>query len=186
MTNNAKPTKERRDFYTRIPWINVTPEQARAHPKGKPGLVLWLIGLYFIFAGVWKFYAAWEFGLGFGLVILSGIWPLLTGIGLLMRVPWSVFMAIVSAGLTIWALFRSTRATAQLYNSTQSAIDIGFLHGVMGIESYGDAFFVVLLVELIIQIAILFYLMDGDRPNLIYRHRYRQYSAVLGDDDDAG
>lgn len=179
-----KKDKQRIEFYAGVPWVNITPEQARAHPKGKPGVVLWAIALYFIVTGLWKFYAAWDFGLAGWLVVLAGIWPFLAGVGLLMRVPWSVFMAIVSAGVTVWALFRSSRATAELYNSVEAATQIGFLHAVFGIDSYTDGFFVILLIELLIHVGILFYLMDGDRPNLIYRHRYRQYSAKDGPADD--
>ena len=36
------------------------------------------------------------------------------------------------------------------------------------------------LIADIANVGILFYLIDGDRPNLIYRHRYRKYSAVTG------
>ncbi|WP_375280515.1 hypothetical protein [Pseudooctadecabacter sp.] len=175
--------KKRMEFYAGVPWVNITPEQARNHPKGKPGVILWAIALYFIVTGLWKFYAAWDFGLAGWLVVLAGIWPFLAGVGLLMRVPWSVFMAIVSAGLTVWALFRSSRATAELYNSFEGATQTGFLHALFGVDGYTDGFFVILLVELLIQVGILFYLMDGDRPNLIYRHRYRQYSANDGGGD---
>ena len=42
---------------------------------------------------------------------------------------------------------------------------------------------VIYLFETIANVGILFYLIDGDRPNLIYRHRYRQYSAKETDND---
>lgn len=174
-------SKNRRDFYSGVPWVNVTPQQARAHPKGQLGVVLWAIALYFLASAAWKFYVASTFDVGVMVVLLNGIWPLLAGVGLILRVPWSVFMAIVSAATTVWAVIRSSRATATLYNSSEGAASMGFLQGVFGIDSYGDAFFVLLLVELIIHIGILFHLMDGDRPNLIYRHRYRQYSAARDD-----
>lgn len=172
--------KRPRDFYSGIPWVSVTPEQARAHPKGKPGVILWIIAIYFLFVGGWKFWFALDLGAGFGIAVLNGIWPFLAGVGLLMRVPWSVFMAIVSAAVTIWALLRSTRATATLYNSAEQFTNVG-MTGLFGIETYGDAFFLVLLVEMILHVFILFHLMDGDRPNLIYRHRYRKYSVDQGD-----
>lgn len=176
----AKPAKRRFDFYSGVPWEHVTPEQARNHPKGRLGVVLWAIALYFMAAGIFQFYAAWAAGLGVWLIVLNGIWPFLAGIGLAMRVPWSVFMAIISAGLSVWALIRVTRSVSELYNSFQAVVDLGLLHGVFGVTSYNDAYYLLLLAEVLIQVGILFYLMDGDRPNLIYRHRYRKYSAVDG------
>lgn len=151
MTRN----KQRRDFYSGIPWVDVTPEQARAHPKGQLGLLLWAIVAYFLFIAVIKTYLALSFGAGFGIAVLNAIWPFLAGIGLALRVPWSVFMAVVSAGLTAYALLRG----------------------------FGTNASVIYLFETIANVGILFYLIDGDRPNLIYRHRYRQYSAGKADDD---
>lgn len=174
--------KKRMDFYSGVPWVQITPEQARGHPKGKPGIVLWLIALYFIFTGVAKFIWALDLGAGVGIALLNSVWPFLAGVGLLLRVPWSVFLAIVSAALTLWALLRATRATAALYNSVEAAANISLAHVIFGIGEYGDAYFLVLLVEMVAQVGILFYLMDGERPNLIYRHRYRQYSAAKEDE----
>lgn len=141
-------TPKRPDFYSGIPWVDVSPEQVRAHPKGQLNAVLWLIVAYFIGIAILKFTLSLEFGPG--VAILNSVWPLLAGAGLALRVPWSIVMACVSAGLTIWALFRSLDGGAD----------------------------VVILIETLINVGILFYLIDGDRPNLIYRHRYRKYSVA--------
>ncbi|MCF2872105.1 hypothetical protein L0664_13600 [Octadecabacter sp. G9-8] len=144
----------RGDFYSGLPWVNVPPEQARAHPKGKLNLILWLIAAYFVAIGALKFGLVLSYGAGIGVAILNGIWPVLTGIGLALRVPWAIIMAMISAGLTVYALVRGLGGDGTL----------------------------ITLFEVIANVGILFYLLDGDRPNLIYRHRYRKYSA----DEDAG
>lgn len=148
-----KPTKA--DFYSGIPWVYVTQQQAHAHPKGKLGAVLWLIVAYFIAIAGLKFYLSISVGAGIGFAILTGLWPLLTGLGLALRVPWAIIMAVVSAGLTVYALLR-------------------------GFSGDGS---VITLFETIASIGILFYLIDGDRPNLVYRHRYRKYSVLRGHED---
>lgn len=142
--NETKP-----DFYSGIPWVYVDPEQARAHPKGKLNLILWVIVAYFLAIGLINMGLALSFGASVLVALLTGIWPLLTGLGLALRVPWSVLMASVSAGLTVYALVRGVDAGAPL----------------------------LILFEIVANAAILFYLIDGDRPNFIYRHRYRKYSV---------
>jgi len=144
-----------RDLYSGIPWVDVTPEQARAHPLGKPGLLIWAIAVYFLFIAGLKFYLSMSYDTGIGVALLNAIWPFLAAIGLLLRVPWSVFMAIVSAALTVYALMR-------------------------GMGSDGSLIY---LAETLANVGILFYLIDGDRPNLIYRHRYRKYSVEESHDD---
>lgn len=142
------------DFYSGIPWVYVTREQAWAHPKGRLNGVLWAIGLLFVGIGLAKAWFILSSGGGIGLALFNAVWPVLTGIGLLMRVPWSIYLAVVSAGLTIYTLVRG----------------------------FGDSQSVYYMLETVAYVGILFYLIDGDRPNLIYRHRYRKYSAVRGDD----
>jgi len=85
--------------------------------------------------------------------LLNGVWPILTGLGLAFRVPWAIVMAVISAGLTIYALVR------------------GFGGG--GVMT---------LFETLISVGVLFYLVEADRPNLIYRYRYRKYSADTDED----
>ena len=140
------------DFYSGIPWVYVAAGQARAHPGGKLNLILWIIAVYFIAIGVVKFGVMISIGAGVGMTVLNGIWPFLTGLGLALRIPWAVLMACVSAGLTVYALLR-------------------------GIGEDGS---IVILLETVANTGILFYLIDGDRPNFIYRHRYRKYSVERG------
>lgn len=142
-------TSKRGDYYSGIPWVYVEPEKARAHPKGKLNAVMWLIVAYFLAVAVLKVYLSFRYGAGFAVAFLNAIWPLLAGLGLALRVPWSIVMAMVSAGLTIYALLQGVEGPNPLLTLGQTIINVG----------------------------ILFYLIDGDRPNLIYRHRYRKYSV---------
>lgn len=145
----------RRDFYSGIPWVNVTAKEAHAHPLGKLGPIEWAIALYFLAIAILKFWLVLSYDFGFGAAVLNSIWPLLVGLGLALRVPWAVIMAMVSAALTAYALVR-------------------------GLGGGGN---LITLFEMIASVGILFYLVDADRPNLIYRHRYRKYSV---EDDNAG
>lgn len=157
--NSHKPS---RDQYSGIPWVDVTPEQARAHPKGNLGVALWVISLYFIGVSVVKLILSVSYGGGFGVVLLNCIWPFLAGLGLILRVPWSVFMVIVSTAITAYGLMRGLQVQFTLPEGAPQP----------------DAWQTLpYLFEMIASVGILFYLIDGDRPNLIYRHRYRQYSA---------
>ncbi|AKS46619.1 hypothetical protein SAMN05444287_1736 [Octadecabacter temperatus] len=144
----------RRDFYSGIPWVNVTAQEAHAHPLGKLGPIEWVIVVYFIGISILKFWLSFDYGMGLGGAFLNSIWPFLVGLGLALRVPWAVIMAMISAALTAYALVR-------------------------GLGGGGD---LITLFEMIASVGILFYLIDADRPNLIYRHRYRKYSV---EDDKA-
>jgi len=140
--------KQPRSYYSDIPWVDVTPEQARVLSKGTLGPVLWLISLYFLGVAVLNFVLVVQSGGGLMAAVLSSIWPFLAGLGLVLRVPWSIVMAMIASGITVFFLVTS-----------------------MGL---GDVF---LLVETLINVGVLFYLVDADRPNLIYRHRFRKYSV---------
>ncbi|MBU2993825.1 hypothetical protein Q4555_11680 [Octadecabacter sp. 1_MG-2023] len=144
-SNESKP-----DFYSGIPWVYVPPEQARAHPKGQLNWIMWLISLYFIGIGLFKIYWIITSGYGIGTAFLNGTWPVLTGVGLMLRFPYAVMMAVITAGFSAFTLLRGI----------------------------GDTGTVLILMQALIAFGILFYLIDGDRPNFIYRHRYRKYSAA--------
>jgi len=154
LVKGAKMSKRKqpRSYYTDIPWVDVTPEQARTLSGGKLGPIIWLIAIYFLGIGALKFVLFLQADQGLGAAVLNSIWPLLAGIGLVLRVPWSIVMAVIASGVTVF--FLVTR---------------------LGL---GD---VATLLETIINVGVLFYLVDGDRPNLIYRHRFRKYSLEDAD-----
>lgn len=78
--------------------------------------------------------------------LLGGGLQMLTGIMLMMRAPWAVLLAGAQLLLTIFGLVTS-----------------GFG------DHWSD------LAMLVFSFGALFYLVEGDRPNLIYRHRYRTF-----------
>jgi len=141
--NQSKP-----DFYSGIPWVYVTGEQARNLPKGRLNPTLWLIVGYFILVAALGFWLAFYYRAGLGTALVYGVLPLLTGLGLAFRIPWSVVMAMIVTGLSAYGLIRGLGGNS-----------------------------VLALLQTIANMGILFYLVDGDRPNLIYRHRYRKYSV---------
>lgn len=142
------------DYYSGIPWVYVDPAQARAHPKGQLTPVLFVIGLYLVGIGLWKAYVFADAGYALGVVILGGILPVLAGAGLLLRMPWAIVVTIVMAGFTLYSFARNLRADPDP----------------------------LLLVDALVAVGVIFYLVEGERPNFIYRHRYRKYSV---EDDDA-
>ena len=165
--------QQRQDHYSGIPWVHVSPEEVRNHPKGQLTALLWAIGLYFIVTALLKMGLYRSEGAGFGWALFLGLWPLLTGIGLLIRAPWALILAVISAGLSAYTLIRGMDVLSQVAATGSVYFE-------------GDRFLIAPLVELLISVGILFHLMDGDRPNFIYRHRYRKYSVLNEDNNDAG
>ncbi|MEM6727247.1 MAG: hypothetical protein AAF618_01990 [Pseudomonadota bacterium] len=137
-------------------WVYVTPNEAFAHPKGRPGLSIYLMALWF--AGIGAFEAAVNLNFGaFGPVqaLFTGL-LLLCAFGLVFRAPWSYVLAILLA-------VRETFGFVQLIGG--GAFEVPPLLAVYGVTNA------------IIGIGIIFYMVEGDRPNFIYRHRYRSYRA---------
>ncbi|MEM6477591.1 MAG: hypothetical protein AAF647_00955 [Pseudomonadota bacterium] len=137
-------------------WVYVTPDEAFAHKKGRPGLAEYAMALWF--GGIGAFEAALSLSFGaFGPV--QGIFAVLLlacAIGLIFRAPWSFVLAILLA-------VREMFGFVQLIGG--GAFDLPLLFAFYGV------------VNAIIGIGIIFYMIEGDRPNLIYRHRYRSYRA---------
>ena len=165
MSENEEPRREeRQDAYSGIPWVYVGRQEVWAHPKGRLSGLLWAIALYLILAGLGKAGLLMSQGVSVGWALLLGAFPLACGIGLILRAPWAVILAGVSAGLTVFQLLAGLGQVGTLGGN---AIDVGGLSPQLWT-----------LIHLLISVGIVFYLMDGDRPNFIYRHRYRKYSAV--------
>ena len=143
--NNQRP-----DAYSGIPWVNVTPTQARAHPKGQLGVILYVIIAYLVLSGLFKLWAFGTAGYPIGVIALGATLPLVTGLGLWARMPWAIVVAIIMAGFTLYAFARNIGANPDF----------------------------LLLADALVAVGMIFYLIEGDRPNLIYRHRYRKYSAL--------
>ncbi|MEO1704958.1 MAG: hypothetical protein AAFR53_07735 [Pseudomonadota bacterium] len=137
-------------------WVYVTPAEAFAHPKGRPGLGEYAMALWF--AGIGAFEAAININFGtFGIVpaVFTGL-LLLSAVGLIFRAPWSYVLSILLA-------------VREMFGFIQ-LIGGGAFEVPPALAAYG-------VVNAIIGAGIIFYLIEGDRPNFIYRHRYRSYRA---------
>lgn len=138
--------KGHQDPYSETRWVYVSRAMAHGHPKGKLGPVLYLIVAVLICVGAYKSYLVIAGGEPAWVAAIVGGIPILAGLGLLIRMPWSIVLVVFVAGVSLF----------------------GF------INSVGQSDLWVLL-ENVAALGLLFYLVEGDRPNLIYRHRYRSY-----------
>ncbi|PWG16634.1 hypothetical protein [Salibaculum griseiflavum] len=155
MSDDNKPEDQTPGAYSGIPWVHVEPEVARAHPKGQLTFALRVIAGYLVVIGLFKLWVFWGAGYAPGVILLGGLLPVLAGLGLWARMPWAVVVTLVMAGFNLYAFVRNVGA------------DPGLL----------------LLFDGIVSVGIIFYLVEGDRPNFIYRHRYRKYSVLDGNKD---
>ncbi len=140
----------KRDVYSGIPWEHVPGDQVRAHPKGKLNAALWLIAAYLLLSGGAKVWILAGQSVPIWVLVLGGILPFITGLGLIARMPMSIILAVVLAGVGAYSFLQGLRAAATP----------------------------LVLVDGLIAFGILGYLLEGERPNFIYRHRFRKYSAL--------
>lgn len=153
---NANPGDERPDAYSGIPWVHVDPAIARAHPMGQLTPALQAISAYLVAVGLLKLWLFTGAGHAPGVILLGGVLPMLAGLGLWLRLPWAVVIALLMAGFNLYAFVRNVGADPDL----------------------------LLLFDGVVSVGIIFYLIEGDRPNFIYRHRYRKYSVLDADRGD--
>lgn len=141
------------DKNTGAQWVHVTPEMARAHPQGRLNALLWVIVAAFAALGAIKVYLSLTYG-GTGLLV-GGVVELLTALMLAIRAPWGVWLAGAQLLVSVFGLV--TGGVLKELALTETEIGLAIL-----------AYFVFLVLAL-------FYLVEGERPNLIYRHRFRSY-----------
>ncbi|MEL7300108.1 MAG: hypothetical protein AAFM92_06965 [Pseudomonadota bacterium] len=137
-------------------WVYVTPTEAFGHPRGRPGVIEYGIAVWF--AGVSSFEAALNISFGsFGIVpIVFTLLMLVCAAGLIFRAPWSYVLAILLA-------------VREMFGFIQ-LIGGGAFEVPPALAAYG-------VINAILGAGVIFYLLEADRPNLIYRHRYRSYRA---------
>lgn len=137
-------------------WVYVTAEEAFGHPKGRPGLAEYAMALWF--AGIGAIEASISLSFGqFGVV--QGVFTVLLmfcAVGLILRSPWSYVLSILLA-------VREMFGFIQLIGG--GAYEVPPMLALYGVANA------------IVGTGIIFYLIEGDRPNFIYRHRYRSYRA---------
>ena len=141
------------DKQTGAQWVHVTPEMARAHPQGRLNLALWLIVMVFALIGFTFIYGFFVAG---GVTsLIQGLLALFTAITLAMRAPIAVMLAAAQIFLNI---------LLQLLGGT-----------LKDLSNMSPEYGILTLVILIFSGLSLFYLIEGERPNLIYRHRFRSF-----------
>ena len=133
------------DRLTGATWVHVAPELARNHAQGKLNALLWAIVVAIAIGGGSKIAAFTAGGALFWL--FGGLFQLLTAWLLAIRAPWAVVIVGAQLIISLISLAISLQESVSLFKM----IELGF------------------------SIAVLSYLIEGDRPNLIYRHRYRSF-----------
>ncbi len=149
-------TRGKIDQNTGAQWVYVTAQMARAHPKGRLSIELWLVVAYFVAVAAVRVADVAAYGQSGAWIVYAvqiGI-PLLLAALIALRAPWSASVAIVLVGL-------------------------GVVASLKGLEQADDP---LQIFNIAVLIGIAVYLHYGDRPNLIYRHRYRSYAPIEGED----
>ncbi|MEO0486087.1 MAG: hypothetical protein AAF092_09255 [Pseudomonadota bacterium] len=137
-------------------WVYVTAQEAFAHPKGRPGIVEYAMAAWFAGIGAFEATLNMSFGVFGAIQLVFTALLLLSAVGLILRSPWSYVLSIVLA-------VREMIGFIQLIGG--GAFEVPPVLALYGV------------VNAIIGTGIIFYLVEGDRPNFIYRHRYRSYRA---------
>lgn len=157
------------------PWVSVSQKDVAAHPKGRPGLGIYLasawlgllgvlfLGTYAIFP--WAALPIWF--VVWGVISLNG--ALLLALG--SPVGWLI--GIIMGGQQV--------VTFVAYHSSGNG---SRFHGlIVSLLEFNAGNFAILALAVAAAASVL-YLWDGDRPNLIYRHRYRRYSDAEAAEDE--
>ena len=134
-------------------WIYVTDLQVRDHPKGHFGVFIWIICLWFACVGGLEIVLG---GLSSMPRLVYGVFVFITAVGLVLRNRLAYLMALFVPMIFLIRFF--SQATG--YGTTT-----------ISLAQYYD------LVNALIAVAVCFYMFEGDRPNFIFRRRYRSYRA---------
>lgn len=134
-------------------WVYPSEAQVRSHAKGRFPPAIWLICLWFVCVG--------------GLEIVLG------SSASLLRLAYGLLLFAAGAGLVVRnrlaylvALFLPLIFLIRFF--IQAA---GFGTIVISPGQYYD------LINALVTVVVCFYMFEGDRPNFIFRRRYRSYRA---------
>ena len=134
-------------------WIYVTEAEVRSHKKGHFGIVIWMICLWFACVG--------------GLEIVLG------SSSSLPRLVYGVLVFMTGAGLVVrnrlaylFALFIPIIFLIRFFSEAT-----GYGTVMVSPAQYYD------LLNALVTVGVCFYMFEGDRPNFIFRRRYRSYRA---------
>ncbi len=152
MNNESDTTLTQPDSFGRH-WVYVSEAQVRGHVKGHFGLVIWLICLWFVCVGGLEIVLGSSTSLprlAYGLALF------VTGAGLIVRNRLAYLAALFVPMIFLIRFF--SQATG---------------YGIVTISpaQYYD------LINALVTVGLCFYMFEGDRPNFIFRRRYRSYRA---------
>ena len=136
-------------------WVYVGTDEALAHPMGQAGGVIWLCSAWLMVNAGFAVLVM----LGDGVIGLDILWPLVftaAGAGLIFRKYWAWWLSLLGCARVLWMFTIMGGAK---------------LDGTGGLIFLGNA---------VVAVGVGFYLIEGARPNLIYRHRYRSHRAEAG------
>ncbi len=135
-------------------WVKVDRAAALAHPKGTLGPALWAVVVFFVARAAW--FAIVANAAGGGWIEWAQIGLMLALVAtLVLRMPLAFPLMITEGVVVVFSFVARLEGAADL----------------------------VPLADIAIHVAILGYMFEGLRPNLIYRYRFRAYRPV--EDADA-
>ncbi len=147
MPKEAKFDYGARDVVTGARWVYVSREMARGHPKGGLSLPIYAIVLMLVGSAAIWFYEFVSYGFELGALLLSLV-PMLAALGLMLQSPVAVTLVVIMFAMTAYNL----------------------ITGIEFLNALG-------LLQLIALGSAVGYLLEGARPNLIYKHRYRSFKG---------
>ena len=152
MNSDSGTTLTQPDSFGRH-WVYVSEAQVRGHAKGQFGLMIWLICLWFVCVGGLEIVLGSSTSvprLAYGLALFA------TGAGLVVRKRLSYLAALFVPMIFLIRFF--SQATSYGTATISPA-------------QYYD------LINALMTVGLCFYMFEGDRPNFIFRRRYRSYRA---------
>ena len=134
-------------------WVYVTEAQVRGHAKGRFGLAIWAICLWFVVVGGLEIVLGSSSSLP---RLVFGVVLFLTGAGLVLRNRLAYLAALFVPMIFLIRFFSQASGYGGLLSGPAQYYDLS---------------------NALVVVGGCFYLFEGDRPNFIFRRRYRSYHA---------
>lgn len=157
MNSESDTTLTQPDSFGRQ-WVYVSDAQVRRHAKGQFGLWIWAICLWFVCVGSLEIVLGSSTSLprlAYGFALFG------TGAGLVVRNRFAYLAALFVPMICLIRFFSQASGYGTLIVNTAQYYDLS---------------------NALVTVAVCFYMFEGDRPNFIFRRRYRSYRA----ESDAG
>ena len=152
MNSESDTTLTQPDSFGRQ-WVYVSDEQVRGHAKGQFGLLIWAICLWFVCIGGLEIVLGSSTSLSrlaYGFALFG------TGAGLVLRNRFAYLVALFIPMIFLIRFFSQASGYGTIMVNTAQYYD---------------------LINALVTVVVCFYMFEGDRPNFIFRRRYRSYRA---------